>query len=226
MRTPSGLLAVVAATLSLVGTSRAAEVDRLSTISGNRSELVYSQHIIGERVANERGQTIGTIKELVINPDTGKVEFGVVTVSGGFLWMGEKTIVMPWQQFRLSPTWKGYVLSGNRPFPTPEPAPEPAPERRRVEQKPSVTTPPAPPPLPSAQPTNDVKQATDVKQFSGKVTAVDVTAGKIQIKGKLGTGTFNCGARVDRFQVGEEVEVDYREQYGIKVVEGIRPVVK
>jgi hypothetical protein len=64
--------------------------------------------------------------------------------------------------------------------------------------------------------------------YGGFTYGDDVAAGKILVKGKLGNNTFNCGlhAELNRFKVGDEVDVDYREQYGLKMAEAIRPATR
>ncbi len=50
--------------------------------------------IIGTRVVNPKGDNLGDIKEIVIDPHTGKVAYAVVSF-GGFLSLGEKLFAIP-----------------------------------------------------------------------------------------------------------------------------------
>ena len=55
---------------------------------------VKASSIIGTDVVNPEGDSLGDIKEVVIDPRTGKVAYAVVSF-GGFLGMGEKLFAIP-----------------------------------------------------------------------------------------------------------------------------------
>ena len=57
---------------------------------------VKASSIIGTNVVNGKDESLGDIKEVVIDPNTGKVAYAVVSF-GGFLGMGEKYFAMPWR---------------------------------------------------------------------------------------------------------------------------------
>lgn len=53
-----------------------------------------ASYLIGEKVVNYKGENLGKVKEIMINPNTGKVAYVVVSY-GGFLGMGDKLFAFP-----------------------------------------------------------------------------------------------------------------------------------
>jgi hypothetical protein len=54
--------------------------------------LLPTTKVVGSRIKNLQNQGIGTIDDLIFNPDTGRVRFAVLGV-GGFLGAGETKVV-------------------------------------------------------------------------------------------------------------------------------------
>lgn len=73
------------------------------------SSPVKASSIIGTNVVNPKGDSLGDIKEIVIDPNTGRVAYAVVSF-GGFLGMGEKLFAIPFSTFKYSVTKNEYVL--------------------------------------------------------------------------------------------------------------------
>ena len=71
----------------------------------------------GSSIKNLQDQNIGTIKDLVVNPDTGRVRFAVLSV-GGFLGMGDTEVVVPWGAIGLEKNKPGdapsYVIDATK----------------------------------------------------------------------------------------------------------------
>lgn len=70
---------------------------------------VKASKIIGTKVVNPKGDNLGDIKELVIDPLTGRVAYAVVSF-GGFLSLGEKLFAIPFSAFAYSVAQSNYVL--------------------------------------------------------------------------------------------------------------------
>ena len=70
---------------------------------------VKASNIIGTSVVDPKGSSLGDIKEVVIDPRTGKVAYAVVSF-GGFLSMGEKLFAIPFSAFKYDMTKNEYVL--------------------------------------------------------------------------------------------------------------------
>lgn len=73
--------------------------------------------ISGSHLKNFQGEDIGTIHDLVVNPDTGRVRFAVLDV-GGFLGMGDTKVVVPWGAVGLEKNKPGsepsYVIDATK----------------------------------------------------------------------------------------------------------------
>jgi len=71
---------------------------------------VKTSSVIGTDVVSPKGDSLGDIKEVVIDPRTGKVAY-VVVAFGGFLGMGEKLFAIPFSSFDYNVTKNHYVLA-------------------------------------------------------------------------------------------------------------------
>lgn len=65
--------------------------------------------IIGTDVKNPKGENLGDIKDLVLDPESGQVVYAVVTY-GGVLGMGSKLFAIPWSVLRWTRDKDYYVL--------------------------------------------------------------------------------------------------------------------
>lgn len=70
---------------------------------------VKASSIIGTNVVNGKDENLGDIKEVVIDPNTGKVAYAVVSF-GGFLGMGEKLFAVPFSALSYDLEENEYVL--------------------------------------------------------------------------------------------------------------------
>jgi hypothetical protein len=104
MKTPMFATAVLcAATLGLSNVALAAP-SASPTPSASPSAVQYTPYdglllgtkIVGSKVLDPQKQDIGTIDDLVVNPDTGRVRFAVLGVDG----VSEK-VVVPWGAIAL-----------------------------------------------------------------------------------------------------------------------------
>jgi sporulation protein YlmC with PRC-barrel domain len=71
---------------------------------------VKASSIIGTKVVSPKGDSLGDIKEVVIDPRTGKVAYAVVSF-GGFLSLGEKLFAIPFGAFEYNVTKSDLVES-------------------------------------------------------------------------------------------------------------------
>lgn len=65
--------------------------------------------MIGTSVVNPGGDNLGDVKEVVIDPRSGKVAYAVVSF-GGFLGMGEKLFAVPFSALQFNPEENEYLL--------------------------------------------------------------------------------------------------------------------
>lgn len=68
--------------------------------SGFSGEAVQTNQIIGKNVKNNKGETVGEIKNLVIDPQSGRILLATVSV-GGFLGIADSTYPVPWKSFQV-----------------------------------------------------------------------------------------------------------------------------
>ena len=65
--------------------------------------------VIGTSVVNPTGDNLGDVKEVVIDPRSGKVAYAVISF-GGFLGMGEKLFAIPFSALKYNVEKNEYVL--------------------------------------------------------------------------------------------------------------------
>ena len=73
------------------------------------NRLLSSSSLEGTDVRNNLGESLGDIKDLMINTRTGKVEYAVLSF-GGFLGMGDKYFAIPWNAFDVDRMHEEMVL--------------------------------------------------------------------------------------------------------------------
>jgi sporulation protein YlmC with PRC-barrel domain len=56
--------------------------------------------LVGMEVKNQANEDLGTIKELVVDVETGKVMYVALSI-GGVLGIGDKLLAVPWKEFQL-----------------------------------------------------------------------------------------------------------------------------
>jgi sporulation protein YlmC with PRC-barrel domain len=81
--------------------------DALTAVQGL---LLSTETLLGSDVKNPQAQDVGTLKQLMVDPHTGRVMYAVVAM-GGFLGMGEKTVIVPWNALEVARDGKSLVLN-------------------------------------------------------------------------------------------------------------------
>jgi sporulation protein YlmC with PRC-barrel domain len=71
------------------------------TTTGAATLLAVSE-IKGSTVRNRQREEIGDIDELLIEPESGRVRFAILSV-GGFLGLGSTRVAVPWSAFEITP---------------------------------------------------------------------------------------------------------------------------
>jgi sporulation protein YlmC with PRC-barrel domain len=70
--------------------------------------LVSTSDVNGEAVYSPSGDHIGTIDHLMIDKNSGKVAYAVMTF-GGFLGIGEETFPVPWKKLNYDTSRNGFT---------------------------------------------------------------------------------------------------------------------
>ena len=81
-----------------------------NTQGGPGPSLMGADTLIGNDVYNTADESLGTIKELMIEMSTGKIGYAVLSY-GGFLGMGDRLFAVPWQALKLDTQNKRFTLN-------------------------------------------------------------------------------------------------------------------
>lgn len=72
--------------------------------TGNRTENIRQTMsagtLIGDKISNAQNDDLGTLKEIMLDVDSGRVAYGVLE-TGSFLGMGGKFLAIPWEAFSV-----------------------------------------------------------------------------------------------------------------------------
>jgi sporulation protein YlmC with PRC-barrel domain len=60
-----------------------------------KPKILSAHTLMGDPIRNPAGESLGELKELMIDLDTGRVSYAVVSF-GGFLGLGDKLFAVPW----------------------------------------------------------------------------------------------------------------------------------
>ena len=67
------------------------------------------EDIIGADVRNAQDKDLGDVKDVAINPESGDVQYLVVS-SGGFFGIGDEDVIVPWEHLHVTPRLGTFVL--------------------------------------------------------------------------------------------------------------------
>jgi sporulation protein YlmC with PRC-barrel domain len=94
-------------------------MDRMaSKMTGDRGTNEYrrvlsASSITGDRVVNRAGEDLGKIHELMVDVESGRVAYAVLSF-GGFLGMGDKLFAIPWNRLTVDEANKQLLLDVDR----------------------------------------------------------------------------------------------------------------
>lgn len=71
--------------------------------------LMGAETLIGNSVINTKGEQLGDIKEIMLDMETGRVGYAVLSFST-YLGLSEKLFAIPWKMLTLDPLKKCFVL--------------------------------------------------------------------------------------------------------------------
>ena len=80
---------------------------------GQRINAFMVEKIIGSKVMNLKGETLGKIENLVVDIDTGIIVYAVLE-SGGFLGIGDKLLPVPWKSLAALPSEGIFFLNQSK----------------------------------------------------------------------------------------------------------------
>jgi sporulation protein YlmC with PRC-barrel domain len=74
--------------------------DAMNATGGGSTHIVRSRDLVGLKVYNKQDENLGKIEDLVLDPNSGKIQYAVLS-SGGFVGMGTKYFAVPWTVLQL-----------------------------------------------------------------------------------------------------------------------------
>ena len=77
---------------------------------GPGPEVMGASSLSGDSVVDRNGNSLGEIKEIMVDVPTGRVAYAVLSF-GGFLGMGDKYFAIPWNAFHFNLSEKHAVLN-------------------------------------------------------------------------------------------------------------------
>jgi len=72
-------------------------------------KYLTASSIIGDKILNKKGEDMGEIKDVMIDLDTGKIEYFIVEL-GGFLGIGEKYFAFPFRLLKVNSKSETFLL--------------------------------------------------------------------------------------------------------------------
>jgi len=75
--------------------------------------MVRASNLIGFSVRNRQGETLGNIEDLVVDPETGSIEYAVLS-SGGFFGFGSNYYAVPLDKLHVQPGENTAILEVSR----------------------------------------------------------------------------------------------------------------
>jgi sporulation protein YlmC with PRC-barrel domain len=81
--------------------------------SGPGPEVMAADTLQGDKVMNRRGDDLGTIEDIMIDVQRGRVAYAVMSC-GGFLGLGDKLFAIPWSALTLDANRHCFVLDADK----------------------------------------------------------------------------------------------------------------
>jgi sporulation protein YlmC with PRC-barrel domain len=75
----------------------------------DKSGVLKASDVIGMKVQDTEGKSLGNIRDLVIDPENGDLQYAVLDF-GGFAGLGDKYFAVPWDALQLNPGDKKIAL--------------------------------------------------------------------------------------------------------------------
>jgi len=93
----------------LIQDRREESAERVQAANESMQQVSRASKIIGTTVKNSKGDKLGKIKELVLNPESGQVVYAVVSF-GGLMGVGDKLFALPWKALHWTRDKEYYVF--------------------------------------------------------------------------------------------------------------------
>src|SRR5215469_13873862 len=78
-----------------------------------RGRLIAADQVEGTSIYNRKGESLGSIEDVMIDKVSGKIAYAVVGF-GGFLGIGNRHYPMPWEKLKYDTQVGGFVVDLDR----------------------------------------------------------------------------------------------------------------
>jgi sporulation protein YlmC with PRC-barrel domain len=76
---------------------------------GRAGTILSASTLTGDDVCNTKGESLGSIKEIMLDTERGEIRYAVLSF-GGFLGMGDRLFAVPWHSLQLDTGNKRFIL--------------------------------------------------------------------------------------------------------------------
>jgi sporulation protein YlmC with PRC-barrel domain len=84
-----------------------------ATVRPGIRRVITASTLTGDRVRNAASEDLGTIEEIMLDPESGRIAYAVLSF-GGFLGIGDKLFAVPWSALRVDQGEHQFVLDIDR----------------------------------------------------------------------------------------------------------------
>jgi sporulation protein YlmC with PRC-barrel domain len=102
-------------TTSILEKENATGHNQLGANANRPVHLLTASSIIGDKVENRKGESIGKISDIMLDTHNGNIEYFVIEF-GGFLGFGEKLFAIPFSALKLNAKKEDFVLNVDKEF--------------------------------------------------------------------------------------------------------------
>ncbi|RJR52974.1 MAG: PRC-barrel domain containing protein [Desulfobacteraceae bacterium] len=84
-------------------------------IGTNKRHVMSASTLTRDSVVNSKGENLGTIEDIMIHIDSGRIAYAVLSF-GGILGIGDKLFAVPWEAFTLDEDQHHFILNVDKQF--------------------------------------------------------------------------------------------------------------
>jgi sporulation protein YlmC with PRC-barrel domain len=83
--------------------------EQTAMLTNTTRNTLSASTLIGDDVVNGAGETIGSVKEIMLDLESGRIAYTVIS-SGGFLGMSDRLFAVPWNSMSLDAERHAFIL--------------------------------------------------------------------------------------------------------------------